>query len=134
MKNTKVANINVTLKGLFSRWLDITVTLHKLRKQERQVLALLLYYHYLLKQDITNNKILWKMVFDYDTRMKIKEELKMKDYSLQNVLSTLRSKNVIKDNRIVSAYIPELARTADSFKVIFNLNIKDEPKDTKEKD
>lgn len=126
MKNTKIANINVTLKGLFSRWLDITVTFHKLTEQERNVLALLLYYHYLLKQDITNNKILWKMVFDYDTKMKIKEELKMKDSSLQNALTALRNKNVIKDNQIVATYIPELERSATSFKVIFNLNVKDE--------
>lgn len=123
MKNTKVANINVTLKSLFSRWLDITVTFHKLTEQERDVLALLLYYHYKYSRELTNNKILWKMVFDYDTKMKIKEELDMKDSSLQNTLTSLRKKNVIKDNQIVATYIPLMERGSKEFKVVFNLNI-----------
>jgi hypothetical protein len=127
MKNTKVANINVTLKNLFRRWLSITVTFHNLTKRDREVLALLLYYHYQFSKDITNNKILWKMVFDYETKMKIKEELNMKDHNLQNILTSLRNKNVIKDNQIVSTYIPSLERSANQFKIIFNLNIvKDE--------
>lgn len=126
MKNNKVANINVTIKSLFFRWLDITVTFHKLTEQERSVLALLLYYHYKFSQELTNPKILWKMVFDYDTKMKIKEELKMKDSSLQNTLTSLRNKNVIHDNQIVGTYIPELEGSSKAFRVIFNLNIIDE--------
>lgn len=127
MKNTKIANINVTLKGLFSRWLDITATFHKLTEQERSVLALLLYYHHLLKQELTNDKIIWKMTFDYDTKMKIKEELSMKDSSLQNTLTSLRKKNVIKDNQIVPTYIPDMERGSKVFTIKFNLNVvKDE--------
>lgn len=126
MKNTKTANINVTLKGLFSRWLDITVTFHKLTIQERDVLALLLYYHYKYNRELTNNKILWKMVFDYDTKMKIKEELDMKDSSLQNTLTSLRKKNVIRENEILPTYIPKMERDSKSFKVQFNLNIIDD--------
>ena len=74
MSNIKTANLNVSLKQLFTRWLDVTQAFHKLNNQEQKVLALLLYHHYILKKDITNNKILWKMVFDYDTKMKIKED------------------------------------------------------------
>lgn len=125
MKNIKIANINVKLKNLFLRWLELTVMFHKLTKKERQVLALLLYYHFTLKKDITNPKILWKLVFDYDTKMKIKEELNMKDASFQNCLTALRKKNVIKDNMIVPTYIPELEVSSKSFKIVYNLNITD---------
>ena len=125
MKNVKVANINVKLKGLFLRWLELTVMFHKLTEKERQVLALLLYYHFILKKDITNPKILWKMVFDYDTKMKIKEELGLKDASFQNLLTALRKKNIIKDNMIVPTYIPDLDERATNFKIIYNLNIVD---------
>ena len=125
MKNAKVANINVKLKGLFLRWLELTVMFHKLTEKERKVLALLLYYHFILKKDITNPKILWKMVFDYDTKMKIKEELDMKDASFQNLLTALRKKNIIKDNMIVPTYIPDLEANATGFKIIYNLNIID---------
>lgn len=123
MKNCKIANINVKIKGLFKRWLDITYMFHKLTEQERDVLSLLLFYHYEFKHELTNNKIIWKMVFDYDTKMKIKEELSMKDAVLQNTLSALRKKNVIKNNVIVPAYIPALEIKATTFKVVYNLNI-----------
>lgn len=126
MKNIKTANINITLKKLFRQWLEITRPFHQLAKQQQDVLALLLYYHYQLKKDITNEKVLWKMVFDYDTKMKIKKELQIGDPTFRNNLTILRKKNIIIDNRIVPTYIPELTNKAKNFKIIFNYNIVNE--------
>ncbi len=128
MSNSKIANLNVTLKDLFFKWLDITKSFHKLNNQQQQVLALLLYHHYLLKKETTNNKILWKLVFDYDTRMKIKEELEMSDNVFQNILTILRKKKVIIDGEISKVFIPELDLSTKNFKVIFNFNIVDNEK------
>jgi len=122
-KNVKQANINIHLKDLFLKWLQITSTFHSLTKQQSQVLALLLYYHYKFKQDITNSKILWKVVFDYDTKDLIKQELNMKDSVFRNILTKLRKLNIIKDNTITSAFIPDLSADSKEFKVIFNFNI-----------
>jgi len=44
VNNVKQANINIKLKNLFFKWLEITKPLHKLTQQEQDVLALLLYY------------------------------------------------------------------------------------------
>lgn len=123
MKNVKQANINVNFKGLFKHWLDITKSFHKLTNQEQSILSLLLYYYYEYKKEITNETILWKMVFDYDTKAKIKEELGMKDQVLQNNLTKLRKKNIVQDNQIVKTYIPQLSEDVKNFKVIFNFNI-----------
>ena len=128
MNNNKTATLNVTLKNLFFRWLDVTKSFHKLNNQQQQVLALLLYHHYKLKKETTNNKILWKLVFDYDTKMKIKEELNMSDSSFQNVLTILRKKNIIVNSEISLIYVPELDLKAKNFKVIFNFNITDNEK------
>jgi hypothetical protein len=121
--NIKVANINIKLKDLFIKWLEITKPFHKLSNQHQQVLSLLLYHHYLLKHEVTNEKILWKMVFDYDTKLKIKEELEMTDNTLQNVLTKLRRKNIIIDNKISPVYIPNLALKSKNFKILYNFNI-----------
>lgn len=121
--NNKIANINITIKDLFRRWLQIIKIFHNLTSQEIDVLALLLYYHYKYKQEITNDKILWKIIFDYDTKHLIKEELNIKDQGIQNVLSNLRIKNVIDDGKIRSNYIPEIENKSDNFKIIFNFNI-----------
>lgn len=123
--NVKSLNMNVHLKNLFRLWINITIVFHKLTKQEMDVLALLLYYHYNLSSEITNKKILWKMVFDYEIKAKIKKELGLKDASLQNVLSSLRKKGVIQDNQIVSTYIPKIEKGSKSFRIIFNFNIID---------
>lgn len=123
MKNSKVAIINITIKNLFKRWLELTKIFHNLPPQELEVLSLLLYYHYKYKQEITNDKILWKIIFDYDTKLLIREELGIKDQGIQNVLSKLRIKNVINDGKIQNMYIPDLEPKGDSFEIRFKFNI-----------
>ena len=130
MNNAKVASLNITLKDLFFKYLNVTQSFHKLNNQQQQVLALLLYHHYLLKKEVTNDKILWKLVFDYDTKLKIREdstfgEKGLNNSTLQNILTILRKKNIIKDNKINDVYIPELTKGSNNFKVMFNFNIID---------
>lgn len=126
MKNGKIANINVSRKRLYYRWLEITKPFHKLTSQQHNILSLLLYYFFEYRKDISNDKLCWKMVFDYDTKQLIKKELGIKDPNLQNVLTTLRKKGVVIDNEIVSTYIPNIEKDSKNFKIIFNFNIVDE--------
>ena len=95
--------------------------------QQQQVLALLLYYHYQYKKDITNNKVLWKILFDYDTKIKIKEdpifEKGLSDSALQNILTSLRKKKIIVNGEISGLYVPELSINSKNFKIIFIFNI-----------
>ena len=123
MKNSKIANINIKLKDLFFKWMEITKPFHKLTGQQQRVLALFLFYHYTYKQEITNQKILWKVIFDYDTKMLIKEELELKDAGFQNIMHQLRKRGIFKNGKIVPAYIPNLKEGAKNFKIIFNFNI-----------
>ena len=122
-KNVKMANINVQLKTFFFRYVEIMTPFHKLRKQYQQVLSLLLYYHHTLSKEITNNKILWKAVFDYDTKLLISEELGIKSGALENLLSGLRAKKVIINNQISPLYIPDTSRGFKQFTITFNFNI-----------
>lgn len=128
MKNVKGVNIKTSIRGLFDKWLQITTPFHKLTKTEQKVLAGLLYYHYIYKRTTKSEIVIWKMVFDYDTKLKIKKELDMTDSMLQNTFSKLRKKNIIKDNRIISTYIPDLSNNSINFKVIYNFIITDNDK------
>ena len=130
MNNAKLASLNITLKDLFFKYLNVTQAFHKLNNQQQQVLALLLYYHYTFKKEVTNDKILWKLVFDYDTKLKIREdavfgEKGLNNSTLQNILTILRKKNIIKDNKVNDVFIPELELKSKNFKIIFNFNIID---------
>ena len=122
-QNIKQANLNIKLKDLFHRWLEITTTFHHLTKQEIKVLGLLLYYNYKYKKEITNERLIWKMVFELETRKLIVKELGITDAVFRNILTKLRKIGVIKDNRIVKTFIPELGLDSKNFKVIFNFNI-----------
>lgn len=130
MINVKEANLNVKLKDVFFKWVAVTQSFHKLNNQQQQVLSLLLYYHFLYKREITNSKILWKVLFDYDTKLKIREdevfgEKEMGNGTLHNIISSLRKKNIIVDGKISPMFIPELSKDCKNFKVIFNFNIID---------
>lgn len=123
MKNIKQATQNIRLKDLFLKWLEITSSFHGLTKQHRKILAQFLYYHYTYSKDITNNKILWKTVFDYDTKKLIEEELGVTNQAIQNFLTYSRKNNVIIGNEVNKAYVPDLSKDSNNFKVIFNFNI-----------
>lgn len=123
MKNVKQASQNIKLKDLFLKWLEITSSFHGLAKQRRLILAQFLYYHYTYSKDITNNKILWKTVFDYDTKRLIEDDLGITNQAVQNFLTYSRRNGIINGNEINKAYIPDLSKGSANFKIIFNFNI-----------
>lgn len=127
--NNKTANLNIKLKNFFFKWLEILKPWHNLNNQQQHILALLLYHHYLLKKETTNEKILWKILFDYDTRIKIVEDGSLKKEMslsiLNNIFTILRKKKIIVDNELSKLYIPELDIKSKNFKMLFNFNIID---------
>ena len=126
MENVKTATLNVKMKNFFLRYIEFLQPFHKLQKQQYTVLALLLYHHYNYKKEITNNKILWKTVFDYDTKILIADELEMTTQALENVFTALRKKKVIIDKEISSLYIPELSKKNNNITININFKIVDE--------
>lgn len=127
----KQANIKTDIKLFFKYWLNFTKPFHSLSDREINVVSLLLYYHHIFKKETTNEKMLWKMLFDYDTKMLIKKELdNMKDPILQNILSSLRRKKVIVNNKLNQAYIPDIGKD-NNFKIIFNFLINAEKNQNK---
>ncbi|MGO1819342.1 MAG: hypothetical protein ACTH0S_06625 [Senegalia sp. (in: firmicutes)] len=126
MKNSKIAKINTTRKKLFKDWLHLTKIFHGLTKQQIDILSLFLYHYNLLKKEITNEKILNKVLFDYSTKMKVKEELGIKDPALQNAMTSFRKKGIIIDGKLSKLYIPNLEDNSNTFNLVFKLNIIDE--------
>jgi len=125
MDNVKNATINVKIKNFFFRYIEFLKPFHKLQKQHYTVVALLLYYHYQFSKEITNNKILWKTVFDYDTKILITDELGITAQGLENIYSQLRKANVIINNEISSVYIPQMDKKNKVFTININFNIVD---------
>lgn len=123
MMNSKTATLNLKIKNFFFRYIEFLKPFHNLTNQEQKVLALFLYYHYKLSKEITNNKVLWKEVFDYDTKRLILDELQIEDSGLQNILTSLRKKKVIIDKQISKNYIPDITNKPKTFVLTFNFNL-----------
>lgn len=118
-----VATINTDFKGLMKHWLAFTRPIHKLSKQPQDILALLLYHYFKLKEIISDEELVWKMVFDYKTKLEIREELDIPDHTLQNNLTTLRKKNIIKGNKINKVYVPDLDINSKTYSLVYIFKI-----------
>lgn len=124
MNNTKQVLIKSNVKNFFKHWLVLTKPLHKLNNQEISVLHLLIYYYFDFKKEISNDALAWKLTFDYDNKLKIKEELGIKvDQSLSNILYSLRKKNIIKDNVVSKSFIPNIDLNTNTFTLSYKFEI-----------
>ena len=124
--NKKQVVIKSNRKNFFRYWMTLTRPFHKLRVKEQDVLALLLFYYYEYKKKINDERLVWKMVFDYDTKIRIKEELNIKDGNFQNLMTSLRKNNAIIHKKyfmINPAYIPRVSKVTNRFDITFSILI-----------
>jgi hypothetical protein len=124
MVNKKQATFNTTLKGCIEGFLNITKPMHKMTDQEIKIITLFLYYYNQEKENFVREADLWKFIFDYDTKLKVREELGISNPVFQNILTSLRKKKVIQDNKITSYYLLNIKNNDDAFELIFRFNIK----------
>lgn len=113
--------INCNKKGFFRKYVEIAKPFFKVSsKRHLDILALLLYYND-QKKDITDLKDRCKLVFDYDTRILIREELKISDSVLNNALVVLRKKGLIKGNNLLEPGI--MIHPEGTFELAFKFQI-----------
>lgn len=68
---------------------------------------------------------MWKQVFDYDTKVKIMNEMNIQPQSLENLLTELRKAKVVVDNRVVPVFIPNITKDTEYFTIKVNFKIND---------
>ena len=103
----------------------INAVLSTIHKKERhlndnplRVLAQLLYYNYVYR-DIEES-MRWKIVFDYDTKIKICDRLKMPNTHLNSYLSQLRRIGIVKKKSVDKFWVfyPE-----KNIKLMFDISV-----------
>jgi hypothetical protein len=85
--------VPTTTRKFFRQYISLLNPILKLRDKEAAVLGELLYHSWLHKDIPEPSR--WKLVFDYDTKLGIKEELGMSSASLDNIFTALRKKKII---------------------------------------
>lgn len=115
----KVAVFKTNRLSCVKQFLHVTRHMNKLTVQEINVTSLIINEYLNNKKNFRRENDLWKHVFDYDTKLKIREELKMGNPVFQNILTALRKKNVVKDNRVIPLFIPNIEPTDEGFELVF---------------
>ena len=119
----KEIKITTDKRKFFRQYVEVLKPICNVRDREADVLAQLLYQSY-LRKDINNLKDRFKLVFDYDTKIKIQEDTNMTTAVFRNCISQLRKKGIIgKDNVILSQYL--INPDDKTFSVKYNFIIKE---------
>lgn len=126
------------IRGFFSMWVTIMSPLHGLRPKTSEVFAQFLYERYLLTKEVSDLRMLNKLVLnESEVRVKVRNACGMKKtLQVYNALSEMVEAGVCYrvpkegfDNRynyiLVDKFVPEITRK-DKFNVTFSIEI---PKD-----
>lgn len=123
--NTITANINVTNKyEAFETWLQLTKSLHDLTPEEIKVLAMFLSERNELQDKIVDEELMNEYLLGTKTRKKVETTLGYEPSRLPNIFSSMKKKGALIDGKINPRFIPNLTKDFDSYKLVFNVNIK----------
>ena len=109
---------------LFLNWFLILKPLHNLSNKECILASKLYKYRDELKEVILDKEILDTTILSDTYRKKIIEEMDIKMIHLQVLLTSLRKKNVIIDNRLNPKFIPHIKDSELSLLIRFEIPVK----------
>lgn len=119
----KIAKVQTNLHNFFYHWVRFIEPFHGLGKTEKKVLAELLYYRYLLSQEVRHEKLLNKLLFDNDIREKICNHIDIPRTRLTLIISLLKKANIIEGNTINKNFVPDLSVGDNEFVLAFKFKI-----------
>lgn len=117
-----IINIPTNNKQYFRQCLEILKVippLNNLSNRELDVLGGFLYYNHKYR-DIKDSKLRNKLVFDYDTKMAIREEIGISGAVMDNLISSLKKKNILKGRNIINDFNINPENPQVTFKFIIN--------------
>ena len=82
--------------------LKIIPPLNTLRARELDVLSEFLYWNYHYKHLPKDDR--WKIIFDYETKLQMREYISIDEQQFNNCMTSLRKKNVMKKRAIENTY------------------------------
>jgi hypothetical protein len=114
----KAIPINCTKDDSYRYILEFLNPIFKLRSRELDVYAQLLYWNWIYRE--YDEHVKQKLVFDYDTTIKIIDRLEMTRESFDNKISRLRAAGFIKGRTLAKNYVDIIENNSDvlAFKFI----------------
>jgi len=122
--NNNIQQVDVTEEMFFKMWINMLQPFLKLRQQEIDLLAKLLYHRYIVSESVADKSMIDFFLFSSENRKKMRQELKYEVYTFNNNLAILRKKNLIIGKSINKKIIPSIEKPFDVFKFTYLINIK----------
>jgi CRP-like cAMP-binding protein len=102
MKLDSVIRIQSSLKdSFFKYWFEFLRPFHNLTNRELEVIACFAKHRYELSKVISDESVLDKVLMSEDTKRQIREECSVTQAHFPVIMSELRKKGVIEDNKII---------------------------------
>lgn len=96
-------------KSAFRYFLEFTKPYHKLRPREMEALSLIMYYRHEISQSVMDEEMIDTILFSTKTREKMRKDLGNMDKKVfQNLITTLRKKNVLTKTGINPSLAPKI--------------------------
>jgi len=121
--NNNIQQIKVTEEQFFKLWLNMLQPFLKLRPQEIDLLAKLLYHRYIISESTTDKAMVDFYLFSSENRKKMRAELKFEIYTFNNNLNILRKKNLVVGKAINKRIVPSIEKPFDSFRFTYVIDI-----------
>ncbi len=87
---------------VYLMYLKITDMFNPLTSREQELLAYIMYYNELYSN--IEVEIRKRILFDYDTKVEIREKMKVSEANFNNLISNLKKKGVIVNDSLHKAY------------------------------
>lgn len=119
-----VIRIPTSLEGKFFRyWLEFLRPIHKLTNREIEVAELFLKHRYQLSKVVSDEELLDKIVMGEDVKKQIRETLGITLEHFQVIMSKLRKRKVIEDNKLNRKFLPNLIKSENTFNLLLYFEI-----------
>jgi hypothetical protein len=121
--NNNIQTVKVTEEQFFRFWINMLQPFLKLRQQEIELLAKLLYHRYLISEDVTDKSMVDALLFMPERRKQMREELKYEIYTFNNNLAILRKKKLVIEKSINKRIVPNIEKPFDGFRFTYDIEI-----------
>lgn len=130
--NNNIQHISVNEEQFFKLWINMIQPFLKIRKQEIDMLAKMLYYRYKISCTVEDKTLIDSLLFSEENRKIMREELKYEVYTFNNNLTILRKKKLVIGKSINLAIVPNLDKGFENFNFTYAISIK--PREQKKTD
>ena len=121
--NNNIQQVDVTEEQFFKMWINMLRPFLKLRQQEVDLIAKLLYHRYIISESVADKSMVDFFLFSSENRKKMREELKYESYTFNNNLTILRRKKLVIGKSLNKRIIPSIEKPFDVFKFTYMINI-----------